>query len=675
MMKSETKPKKKQKKQTRGRLSVEETANRTSLQAPASVGGAEKKAVSASAVGVSRWRRFVWMLPVLLGFLLYSGIYGNQLVHWDDVSMIEWAQNDPLSLSYVWEVMTKIGRTYQPLRDISYSIDVRLFGTDLWGYFLHNVLLYCLNIWLVYAIVRRLFQRFGSTQNALRQGPLENSSRDPLSPEGGVFAPRLVAALTACLFAAHPLHVESVAWLAARKEVLCGLFFFLSFWFFLRIDAWTGSKRYLGLGASFVSYLLASLSKPTAASLPLVILATDLILVRPSLEQWKKRIWIHIPFWVPAVGAALYFSFIAGTTKTILADLPLLQRLIDVNVVLSHYLKTLVAPVGLSARYAFDWSIPVTDPSVLIGAVFQLILAACFVLFLRRNRLVAFWIAWFYINFLPTSGIIPISIQAADRYIFISSLAFCCVVTMAALKVSDKAFARSKAVGRNVGPAFLVCVIAIFSVLSVRQSGIWRDDMTLWTHTAAVSPSDLSYYSLGEAYRRRNDLEQAKHYYQTSLNANPRFLQALNGLGNIMLLEKDIRKAESLYLKALEVDPEYRHAHRHLAIVYITLRDFDRALVHAEQAFRAYEHDSVLLDMLCLLYLRKGDSYKLREMATRLNAYESDRVNALIYLFRAYQGIGDTQGAMKFRSEAYELDPEKARKTERITAAAMKGYR
>jgi len=631
--------------------------------------------VPATTVGSGRWRRLVWILPVLLGFLLYSGIYDNQLVHWDDVSMIEWARNDPFSLHYVREVMTKIGRTYQPLRDISYSIDVRLFGTDLSGYFLHNVLLYCLNIWLVYAIVRRLFQRFNSTQNEPQQYPIEKSSSESSSGGGGVFAPWFVAMLTAGLFAAHPLHVEAVAWLAARKEVLCGLFFFLSFWFFLQIDVWKGPKRYVGLGAGFISYLLATLSKPTAASLPLVILATDLILTRPSLKQWKKRIWLHIPFWIPAVGAAFYFSLVAGTTKTILADLPLLQRLIDVNVVLSHYLKTLVAPVQLSARYAFDWSISPTDPAVVIGAVFQLILATCFILFLRRNRLVAFWIAWFYINFLPTSGIIPISIQAADRYIFISSLAFCCLITMAVLKVSEKALSRSKTAARTVGLALLMCLIAIYSVLTIRQSRVWHDDMTLWTHTAEVSPSDLSYYSLGEAYRRRKDLEKAKYYYQMSLSANPRFLQALNGLGNIMLLDKDIREAESLYLKALEVDPEYRHAHRHLAIVYTTLRDLDRALFHAEQAFRAYQHDKVLLDLLCLLYLRQGDSYKLREMATRLNAYESDRVNALIYLFRAYQGMGDMERAMKFRSEAYELDPEKARKTERITAASIKGYR
>ena len=611
---------------------------------------------------------------MLVGFLLYSGIYGNQLVHWDDVSMIEWAQKDPFSLDYVWKVMTKIGRTYQPLRDISYSIDVRLFGANLWGYLLHNVLLYCLNVWLVYLIVRCLFQRFSSTQTAQQQGPVEKSSSEPFSGEGGVTAPWLVGMLAAGMFAAHPVHVESVAWLAARKEVLCGLFFFLSFWLFLQIDTWEGPKRYLGLGASFFSYILASLSKPTAASLPLVILACDLILLRPSLKQWKKRVWFHIPFWLPAIGALFYFSYIAGTTKTILADLSLFQRLIDVNVVLFHYLKVLVVPVQLSARYAFDWNISPTEPAVVIGAVLQLASAVCFVLLLRRSRLAAFWIAWFYINFLPTSGIIPISIQAADRYIFVSSLAFCCLATLVVLKLSEKAFSHSKTVARNVGLAFLVCVIAAYSVLTVKQSRIWHDDMTLWTHTAAMSPSDLSLYSLGEAYRRRNDLEQAKRYYQMSLSANPRFLQALNGLGNIMLLEKDLREAESLYLKALEVDPEYRHAHRHLAIVYITLRDFDRALFHAEKAFRSYEQDSVLLDMLCLLYLTKGDLYKLRQTATRLYAFESDRVSALIYLFRAYQGLGDVAKAMELRAEAYQLDPEKARKTERVTSAARKGH-
>ena len=609
------------------------------------------------------WSRYVWIVPMIQAFLLYLGIYDHGIVHWDDDLMLARAWQSPLSVDEFFRTLFHVRASYQPLRELSYAFDARVFDHDLWGFLLHNVLLYCLNVWVVFFIIQRLLtfdsSRYGgSTQDAVSPG---NSA--PAVP-----APRLCAFLATALFVAHPLHVESVAWLAARKEVLSGLFFFLAFWLFTETHRTSGRRFWVIYAGSLIAYIFALLSKPSAASLPLLILAYDVVLMRPDRRAWKRRALLHAPYWIPALAAVLYFTLEAGTTETVLADQTIGVRLAALNLIVTHYFKTLILPIHLTARYAFDWKIPFISVPVLTGVALQLFLIAAFFFFLKRNRLLSFLVAWFYINLLPTSGIIPISVQAADRYMYIPSVAFCVFVVWLVFRLSGKLLRRSSKVATATAVGTIAAVILVFSFLSVKQAEIWENDLTLWGHTARYNPSDLSYYALGEAYRRRGDNSNAEHFYRLSAQANPAFVRAWNGLGNMLLLRKDVRGAEAAYLKALEADPNYDHAHRHLAIVYVSLRDYDRALYHAEKAYElSGKPDPVLTDMLCRLYMKANEWEKLEQTAKYLFTHSDDRATALIYLFRAYQGMGELALARESRSEAYRENPEKARQAERTT--------
>jgi tetratricopeptide (TPR) repeat protein len=611
------------------------------------------------------WVRYVWIIPVIQAFLLYSGIFDHQIVFWDDDLMLSRAWESPLSVETLVRTLTEIRDSYQPLRELSYAFDARVFGHDLRGVLLHNLLLYCLNVWVVFFILRRLFV----FAPGFREGSPASGVQAQEQPDGEVPLPApWTAALLACaLFAAHPLHVESVTWLAARKEVLSGLFFFLSFLLFIQTPSASGRRLRLTYVGSLVAFCCALLSKPSAASLPLVILAYEVLLLRPPRSKWRRRALFHAPYWLPALAALLYFTLVAGTTETILAEQPIGTRLSALNLVVAHYFKTLFLPIHLTARYAFDWKLPFLSAPVLIGLGIQLILIASFFVSLKNNRLVSFLVAWFYINLLPTSGIIPISVQAADRYMYIPSLAFCFFIVWILFKVGGRLFRTSPRIAIGTAATAATTVILVFSFLTVKQNRIWENDLTLWTQTARYSPSDLSYYALAEAHRKRGDYTMAERCYRLSAQANPTFVRSWNGLGNMLLMRKDIRGAESAYLKALEQDPEYAHAHRHLAIVYVSLKDYDRALVHAEKAYQFGQRDAVLLDMLCRLYMNANDWEKLKETAERLMVRSGEKATAMIYLFRAYQGAGDLARARTYRKRAYEKDPEKARQAERTT--------
>ncbi len=594
-------------------------------------------------------RRVFPVLPILLALALYAGILGHGFVYWDDAPMIQRAWENPLSWRYVKQTFTRVEGAYQPLRDLSYSLDARIFGERLWGFHLHTILLYGLNVWLVFLITRKWFQNASG-----REPPGEVSS---LRTQSDSTVPALLAA---GLFAAHPLHVETVAWLAGRKEVLAGFFYLLAFWGFLNLDRFKGIRGAACWGGAYLSYLLALGSKPSSAALPLALLAYDLIVLRPAAQEWKRRAFLHAPFWLPALAAVVYFTLFAGTVRTYPGMEHLAPRILQYFNVFGHSLETMAVPLNLCARYAFDVAVSLRTPGVLIGLGLHGAAAAVFLLFLKRDRLIAFLPVWLFIHLLPTSGWIPISTPAADRYLYLPSLAFCIAVPWVMVRKIPLLLSHRVSAAGSIGILLVSGLVAFYSVVTVQQARVWRDDGTLWMHTVQECPTDLAFYNLGEAHRRRNDLEGAESYFRRALAVNPAFPKALNGLGNLMLLQNRLPEARELYLQAVKSDPKYGAPHRHLGMLYHALRRYDLALDHAQEAFRLGPRDPVLVDMVCELYLRKGDAEKLLRAARYLGRYDAKAARAYMYQSVAFLELGRASAASRVRSRAYELNPEEA---------------
>jgi len=215
-------------------------------------------------------------------FGLYWNILDNEATNWDDPALFKRTAIHDITVENLKKVLSfDGGATYQPIRDLTYMIDFELWGVDAsnvtFGMHLHSITLYLLMVLACWLFLLELFKAFTDDHEFCF----------------------IWASISSVIFAVHPVHVESVAWLYARKEPLLGLFTFISLWAFVRARTFHW-KYYL---ISLISLLLAVLSKPTAVMIPAVMFVIDLALQSHQRQPsfWKKRLMLYLPMLMVAV--------------------------------------------------------------------------------------------------------------------------------------------------------------------------------------------------------------------------------------------------------------------------------------------------------------------------------------------------------------------------------------
>src|SRR4030043_860891 len=317
---------------------------------PAAINGElGSQSIDCSMNGVSRRKQRIFYLAVILGIaILALGIYfnsiSNNFVNWDDPGLILKNQRiRSLEWQNIKEIFTpKKAATFQPIRMLSYAIDYHFWKLNPMGYRITNILFYILTSIMVFFTLRLL-------SASLQEHAPPNSRHR-------------VALFGAFLFAAHPVHVEAVTWLAARKEVLQGFFFFLAFYFYLKGREEKDRKRMIYLVLVLFSVLLATLSKPSAVVFPGVILIYE---ISKSGKKWIGFFKTHWVFISLSFVISIIFTFIllkvmyeAGGIK------PFRGFGIGSNILVCLYvflesIKLLVFTINYSASYSFSVSMPV----------------------------------------------------------------------------------------------------------------------------------------------------------------------------------------------------------------------------------------------------------------------------------------------------------------------------
>ena len=503
---------------------------------------------------------FSWRIPPRLGFVIlavlcfavYANSLGGRMVNWDDVIVTSAWEKD-LSVSRLAKEFFPIKGSYQPVRNISHIVDHALFGKNLWPYHLHSVVLYAGNVLILYGVLIFLLRRY-RLLSCVNSSETEKEKASP-----SIISAESVAFFITALFAVHPVHAESVAWLSARKEVLFGLFYCTSFFLYIKRDEFKGSTAHWYYAGSLAFYVLSLLSKPAAASLPLVILAYDLLLFRPKAQEWKTRFLRHVPFWLPLAAAIYYFSGQAGTTETAWASLNYWERFLTSQKALLHYAEILFYPARLSARYFIDPGRSLLDAGVMGGGIISFGLLVLLIFTIRKRPLISFAVVWFYVNWLPTAGFIPISTKVADRYIYLAMLGFCILLVVllvsAACIVSGKTDIRRRITAYVVVP-LLVAVLAGYGCSTVLRNGVWKDEPSLWEDMARKSPTDLSMNHMAKYHLDRKEWNEAEQYYKQSLEIDPTQRKIWNNLGNVLMIQEKVAEAEKAFVMALSIKPK-----------------------------------------------------------------------------------------------------------------------
>jgi Flp pilus assembly protein TadD len=399
------------------------------------------------------------------------------------------------------------------------------------------------------------------------------------------------AAFAAAVFAVHPAHVESVAWVSERKDVLCGLFFLLAVTgHVLFVQARTPSRRWPMYAATVLAGVAALLSKPMAVTLPVVLLAIDFWPLRrfawgPTPAGRAITVRRAVVEVLPLVAAAIALSWItyvaqenAGAVQTI-GDRPMMSRVLHVPVNYVRYLGKIVWPTDLSPYYMYHPSVP---PLAFVGSVALLLAVTAVAAWQGRRRpyLIVGWI-WFGVTLGPVVGIIPAGRQAiADRYLYLPLVGPAVMVAWAAADVLRRSTVAATVVA--------IAIVAALTGVTWHQIGYWGDTRTLFTHALAVDPDNaFAHAQLGYLDKVDGQLGTARWHYEQAVRLDPGYGDATYNLAN-MELPTDPASAAEHYRMTLAARPHDPRAENNLGVA---LSHDPAHAAEAAQMFRAAAAD------------------------------------------------------------------------------------
>lgn len=621
---------------------------------------------------------------VLLTFVAFLPVLRNGFIGLDDGVYITLNPHVSEGLTWggvKWAFQAGYSGNWHPLTWLSHMLDVELFGLNPAGHHLVNLLIHCANVVL-------LFAWLSSATRAVWR-----------------------SAVVAALFAVHPLHVESVAWAAERKDVLSTLFLFLTLWAYTE---WTRQRREAAPPSLLKNgYLLAIgcfafglMSKPMLVTVPFILLlidhwplgriedhcSVDSVGFRTRCKAIARLIWEKVPFFVMAAGASSLTLFAQRKGEAFWLDLPLMSRVGNAVASYCKYLSKTIWPVDLAVFYPHpDTGYPQSSqwPDwVLIIAAAALMVVTMTAL-LPRVRRTAPWAAtgwlWYLGTLVPVIGIVQVGLQGmADRYAYIPLVGvFVCVVWAGAewLK-NSRALAAACASG-----ALIAC-----AVLTWAQANRWRDNMTLFSHALAVTDRNaVAHYHVGMEFDKIGNGEQAEAHLRAALSADPKYYRAHYALGALLQGRRDFtqalehyrvilqvspesaavrsrvaaclaalgrkQEAESEYLTALQSDPSDAETEHNLAVLYAEMGKPNLAVEHFAKAARLQSDVPQALAAAAEELLRRGRFLEAEVRFAGLVRFDASEPVFHVGLGRAFLGEGNIEAAREAFEAAKRLLP------------------
>ncbi len=544
-----------------------------------------------------------------LTFLVYVPALKNDFI-WDDALYI--SDNiliRSLSFASINKMLVSFhAGNWHPLTWLSLAVDYCFWGLNPFGYHLTNILLHGLNALLLFCVTMQLLTR-GKTINEIAS----QSPKEPLNPTTSLLA----AGATALLFGLHPIHVESVVWIAERKDLLCALFYLLTISCYL---TYTSSpierNRCFWFLVCVVLFILALMSKPMAVTLPLTLLLLDIYplkrIVFHPLTTVKNLLPLleKVPFLMLSIASMIItiLAQSAGGAVRSIDRFPLDARLLNATRSLIFYLQKILLPLKLVPFYPFPITLHWLEVEYFLSGMFVVAITAVCLWMLRQGKQLPF-IAWSYylITLLPVLGIIQVGGQAAaDRYTYLPSLAIFVLMGVGLSWILDNGgFLKGKILLGGV-TLIMLSMVALLSLLTIRQIKVWRNSEIFWSYVTEAFPfpkSDpLVHYNLGNAYATKGKLESAVSEYKKALTLKPLYAEAHNNLGGVYALQGTFNEAFAEINQALSIRPDYAKAHNNLGNIFLQQGALDKAIAHYKKTLAINQDDGTAHNNLAYAY-------------------------------------------------------------------------
>ncbi len=491
---------------------------------------------------------------VALTWLVFGQTLGHEFVNYDDPEYViaNPMVNGGFSIhGIVWAFTHSYSSNWHPVTRLSHMLDCQLFGLNPSGHHLSAVLLHSSAAVLLFLLLLQMTAALWRS------------------------------AFVAAIFAIHPLRVESVAWVAERKDVLSGVFFLLTLSAYVAYTRRRSPFRYL---AVCILFALGLMSKPMLVTTPCVLLLLDYWPLRRQLT-WPRLVLEKIPLF--GLSAASCFATILAQRHAIasVTILPLTARIVNAVDSYVTYLGQMVWPVRLAVFYPYFGMSPFSGKALmsltLLGALTVVVLA-------RRKQfpyLVTGWF-WYLIMLVPVIGVVQVGEQAhADRYTYLPQIGIALIIAWFAVDLFGTGLWSRRAF--VVGAAGVTVLLAWQASL---QASYWRTSETLCRHTLAVTSNNwVADNSLGMYLLERDRVDEAIPYFREAVRIQPKDTDGHNNLGNALLQKGRTAEAMVQYQEALDLshsagDRGDREADYNLGTALLSKGDVDQAISHFRKA-------------------------------------------------------------------------------------------
>jgi len=505
---------------------------------------------------------FISLLLILVTTAAYWQVQRFNFINYDDNEYVYenlHIQNGVTFDSIIWAFTHAHSNNWHPLTWLSHILDWQMFGLWAGGHHLTSLFFHIVNSLLLFFVFRKM--------------------------TGNLWQSAFVAAI----FALHPLHVQSVAWVSERKDVLSAFFWMLTLWAYVRYvrrPGWPGFMLVL------VFYISGLMSKSMVITLPFVLMLLDYWpLNRLQINESGKNLHVKIagllrekiPLFIltaASAGITIIVQHQSGALKSF-DVIPATDRLANALISYVNYIIKFVYPVKLAIFYPYPDGIPGWKIAASIVILTAISLTAI-KLMRRKPWFIVGWF-WFIGTLIPVIGLVQVGMQSmADRYMYLPMIGLIIPVAWGIPELLCRWHYKKTILSVSAG-----CVIIIFFWNTRTQLAYWTDTYTLFNRALAVTENNFFAYNvMGHELARKGDYKTAEKYLQNVLRLKPDDIDAMKGLGQLAYQSKDDDQAVHYYSKALSINPSDPEIYNKLGVVFFSKDMLEQAREKFETAVR-----------------------------------------------------------------------------------------
>ena len=472
---------------------------------------------------------------VALSLFAYAQVWTCDFVNFDDPDYVY--QNPYVTAGLTWQglkwaLTSQVQANWHPLTWLSHMADAQLYGANAGGHHMTSVFFHIMNSLLVFWLLYRMTEEPGKS------------------------------AFVAAVFAVHPLHVESVAWISERKDVLSTFFWMLTIWAYLGYIRSPSLRRYLPV---FVFFGLGLMAKPMVVTLPFVLLLLDFWPLRRRMDL--QLIYEKIPLFLLTLASSIVTFIVQQSGRSVMAVQLLPMRVRAANAVMSYasYVAKAFWPSNLAAFYPYAYSLPkpVKLAVVLCALVCSTLLAA---ITAKRYPYIPVGWFWFLGTLVPVIGLVQVGSQSiADRYMYVPIIGLSVIVSWGAPDLLSRVPYQKPVLVMT--SSVVILLLAIVANLQVRY---WKNSVAMWSRALEVTSNNfMAHYGLGSELGSSGRHLEAADHLKEALRINPEYTPAYYNLGVEFANLSRLDEAAAQFSEAIRRDPSDIDARNNLEAVLL----------------------------------------------------------------------------------------------------------